>query len=142
VKLDGIQLAGHDVTQVDSAIVDSGTSLLVGPKHEVDKIAQTVGATRLPTGQYMIDCNTKLPALDFVIGGQKYTLEGQDYLINSNGVCLFALMGMDIPAPAGPLWILSDVFMRKYYTIFNYAEQKVGIAPIALCYYFHFNDDD
>lgn len=131
IELEGVELQGNAVTTVKSAIVDSGTSLITGPKREVDKLARTIGATRMPTGQYTVPCNATLPAIDFKLGGQTYTLKGKDFIIDSNGICLFAIMPMDIPAPAGPLWILGDVFMRKFYTVFNFVDQKVGIAPVA-----------
>ncbi|CAN0484128.1 unnamed protein product, partial [Discosporangium mesarthrocarpum] len=60
-----------------------------------------------------------------------YTLEGEDYVINAGKVCLLAMMGMDIPEPAGPLWILGDVFMRKYYTVFDFGGSRIGLATSA-----------
>ncbi len=65
--------------------------------------------------------------MTFTIDGKDYTVSGSKIVINSGGMCLFAMMGMDFQAP-GPKWILGDVFMREYYTIFDYENEQVGFA--------------
>jgi hypothetical protein len=112
-----------------NAIVDSGTSILTGPADIVKSLATAIGGKEIIAGEYLISCNTrKLPNFDFVINGNTYTLTPEDYLIPDGNVCLLGIMGMDIPAPTGPLWILGDVFMRKYYTVFDVANTRVGFA--------------
>jgi len=120
--------AGSYSSGKTSGIVDSGTSLITGPKAAITKIAASAGATANFLGQYTIDCEkvASLPALEFVIGGETFAVPGKELVIEAAGTCLFALMAMDLPA--GPAWILGDVFMRQYYTIFDYGNQRVGLA--------------
>jgi hypothetical protein len=129
IALDGISVSGQSYASNAKAIVDSGTSLLTGPTAVVAEIAKKIGAKEIIAGEYMVECAyDKLPNLDFTIGGKVYTLTPTDYLIPDGKLCLFAMMGMDIPEPTGPLYILGDVFMRKYYTVWDVANKRVGFA--------------
>eukprot|EP00747_Dinoflagellata_sp_TGD_P045644 gnl/TRDRNA2_/TRDRNA2_143949_c1_seq1.p1 gnl/TRDRNA2_/TRDRNA2_143949_c1~~gnl/TRDRNA2_/TRDRNA2_143949_c1_seq1.p1 ORF type:complete len:216 (+),score=41.31 gnl/TRDRNA2_/TRDRNA2_143949_c1_seq1:3-650(+) len=112
------------------AIVDSGTSMLAGPKDDVAKIAKAAGATLVGGKEWSIDC-MKVPALPDItitLAGNGYVLKGADYTLNMGGQCLFAFMGIDLPPQVGPMWILGDVFMRKYYSVFDYGNKRVGFA--------------
>merc|ERR1712054_428474 len=127
---------GGDTTLLSSsmkAIIDSGTSLLAGPKDLVSKIATAAGATSLMGKEYIIDCSkiSSLPDLDFTLGGKPFKLTGSDYVIQEGSQCLFAFMGIDVPAPNGPLFIMGDIFMRKYYSVFDYGNKQMQFAPVA-----------
>jgi hypothetical protein len=111
-----------------NAIIDSGTSILTGPSEAVKAVATSLGAKEIIEGEYMMKCNYDGPNLDFTIDGNVYSLTPTDYLIPDGDLCLLGLMALDIPAPTGPLWILGDVFMRKYYTVWDVSNQKIGIA--------------
>jgi len=133
VSLEGMKYGSDDITSSVSAIVDSGTSLLAGPKDKVAKIAEAAGATLLAGKEYTIDCSKmdSLPALELTLGGgKKFTLEKEDYVLQVQGQCLFAFMPIDLPSHLGEMWILGDVFMRKYYTVFDYGNKRVGMAPV------------
>jgi len=131
IALDDIQIGGKSVSSTKTAIVDSGTSLLAGPSAEVTAIAKTLGATLVMGKEWTIDCSKGGPDITFQIGGKPYTFAFKEYTINSGKTCLFAMMGIDVPAPNGPLWILGDVFMRKYYTVFDWGNKRVGFATAA-----------
>ncbi|XP_062431796.1 cathepsin D [Rhea pennata] len=116
------------------AIVDTGTSLITGPTKEVKELQKAIGAKPLIKGQYVISCDkvSSLPVVTLTLGGKPYQLTGEQYVfkVSAQGetICLSGFSGLDVPPPGGPLWILGDVFIGPYYTVFDRDNNSVGFA--------------
>ncbi|KAL2100647.1 hypothetical protein ACEWY4_002408 [Coilia grayii] len=137
IKMDAVEV-GSQLTLCKGgcqAILDTGTSLLVGPSEEVRSLHKTIGALPLLMGEYWIECSKipNLPVVSFNVGGKLFNLTGEDYVLQETQmgakVCLSGFMALDVPPPAGPLWILGDVFIGRYYTVFDRDQDRVGLAP-------------
>jgi hypothetical protein len=126
IKVDGFSVGGASISSSTQAIVDSGTSLLVGPAADVAAFMKKIGATKIPLlPEYVVSCTKALPDFVITIAGVKYTMTKDDYLIPDGPLCLVGMEGMDLPEKQ---WILGDPFMRKFYTVFDLGNERVGIA--------------
>mmetsp|Transcript_14803 Transcript_14803/g.33318 ORF Transcript_14803/g.33318 Transcript_14803/m.33318 type:complete len:408 (+) Transcript_14803:117-1340(+) len=125
VAMDDISIAGepqhycHGNCQV---AIDTGTTLMAGPTDIVNALMEKLDVAN--------DCSNlhKLPVLGFKVGDSVLHLSPDDYVDRDDDGCSLALMAMEIPPPKGPLFIFGDPFLRKYYTVFDRSELRVGFG--------------
>lgn len=127
VRLDNTAIAGSSFL----AILDTGTSLLIGPAAEVMAVFEYfVERWTCQLRGSLLECqcgNDTLPELKFGLGheGAEFVLQPEFYTQRRNGSCVLLF---DSTQDTG-LWILGDVFLRAFYTVFDMQEGRVGLAP-------------
>ncbi|KAL4828916.1 hypothetical protein H8958_018470 [Nasalis larvatus] len=136
IALDNIQVGGTVMfcSEGCQAIVDTGTSLITGPPDKIKQLQNAIGAAPVD-GEYAVECANLnvMPDVTFTINGVPYTLSPTAYtlldFVDGMQFCSSGFQGLDIYPPAGPLWILGDVFIRQFYSVFDRGNNRVGLAP-------------
>jgi hypothetical protein len=108
--------------------VDSGTSLLTGPTRDISNMLAKLNIDQ--------DCANwdRIPHISLLLEAaradgskyiKRYPLNKQEYVFEAKDEsgqrksCTPGLMALDVPQPRGPLWIVGDLFMMKYFTMYS-----------------------
>lgn len=128
VPLDQIIVENSKIAKKTSiAILDTGTSLLVGPSSDVSEIFAKIKKNSNCKFEGFLICTCKslseLPVIEFVLDGHSYDINPEEYAIKEGDSCIVLISGSQFG-----LWILGDVFLRSYYTYYDMDNKRVGIA--------------
>merc|ERR1711908_260832 len=127
------------------SIIDSATSGLTMPPTEWDNFMgsledQDLVETYHDRLRVVKNCNdeniAKLPTLTYVFNGHEYPLTGKDYVLEWNHddgekVCQLDIMRSDAQFGHNPVKYIFTAgipFMKKYFTVFDYENARVGFA--------------
>jgi hypothetical protein len=124
MKVGGVHVPTNDAR----GIVDSGTSLLVGPPEIIENV--------LPHVRVNSDCSNmdELETLEINMPTNEgrmvtYKLTPEDYVMNRMGRCKTGIAIMKIQLRmSNPIIILGDTFLRKYYSVFDHEKNEIGFA--------------
>ena len=132
--LDGAwQFSVEDLTLGSKAVnfgglqvaVDSGTSLLAADQ----ELGDWLRAHLLPSSCDAVD---QLPKLGLrVQGGSVLSLLPADYVDREDGECKLALMPSPLRPESGQRLLLGDSFLRRYVTVYDRQNQRLGFGVAA-----------
>ncbi|KAL0967228.1 hypothetical protein UPYG_G00249450 [Umbra pygmaea] len=136
IKVDSIQVQGASsfCPHGCQAIIDTGTSVITGPTVDILALQQLIGATPTSIGEYLIDCTRlqSLPEVTLVLNKVEYVLTSESYVRKENlgdtEICFSGFQAEDMPSSLGPVWILGDIFLSEYYSVYDRGQDRVGFA--------------
>jgi len=112
------------------AIVDTGTTLLIGDPQGVEILYSAIPGAKdasaiIGPGFFTVPCN-RIPTVGITLGNQIFNVAPAIFnlgLLEGND-CVGGVVGMD----GVPFWVLGDVFLRNFYTVFDQGNARVGFA--------------
>ena len=135
VPLDYIFINHENIIETSfTAIIDSGSSLILGPDIEVQALLSYFQAKwRCFMSHQLLICEcgwdpalSHFPDIEFVLSGNVFALKPFMYVMRQGAYCQLLISSIHEQS----LWVLGDVFMRGYYTVFDMDNQEIGFAPV------------
>jgi hypothetical protein len=129
VALDSINFGDHKLFNGSQiAILDTGTSLILGPSALVESLLVFMEnryscKQDADLGMLTCPCNNAYPSLYFELEGIIFEVPPASYLYPIAESCTLLITSFK-----ANVWILGDVFLRNYYTIYDMDKSRIGLV--------------
>ncbi|KAG9292775.1 hypothetical protein G9A89_006336 [Geosiphon pyriformis] len=113
-----------------TAIIDTGTSLLIAPPSDASKIHKAIDGSVEQQGQFFVPCDTKA-VVSLTFGGVSYEISPKDLArepISKRGLCISGIAGGTIGGDEQ--WLVGDTFLKNVYSVYDQKNLAVGFAPL------------
>ncbi|KAL5290643.1 hypothetical protein ACFFRR_010165 [Megaselia abdita] len=113
-----------------TSICDTGNPWIQGPSADIDIIFQAIGSNE----EGSVDCDSieNLPIVYIVLNGHVFPLEPEFYVTKQYFEGQVSCAAAFIPGGDDKLWNIGDVFIGKYYTVFDYGNRRIGFADVVV----------
>jgi len=130
ITVNGVEKTGNSAQNPGLGIIDTGTSLLIGPTAIINSITTAIGFT---AQNAMCQNLQNLPPVIINFQGQggaivSLSVPASKYVFQ---VAANQCQLSGFATTAGTLWIFGDTFIRQYYTVFDRVNNQVGFATLA-----------
>ena len=137
IQVNGQSISTCNINAPCKVAIDSGTGTVSGPTRSIDELNKLIQVDAL--------CNNydHLPNIEFIMksnNGSYYTLTlpskrvtfQNDDTFQGTKICTSALLGLDVPPPRGPLFVLGASLFKEYFVLFNRQARTVSFAPLKI----------
>ncbi|KAI6151261.1 aspartic peptidase domain-containing protein [Pisolithus tinctorius] len=128
---DAISANGNATLSSFTAIIDTGTTLILGDLDTIGPFYASLNATDLGNGFYTLDCDS-MPSISITIGGTTFSLSSTTFNLGTyptgSSQCVGAFTAT---GSLGNTLILGDAFLRNVYTVFDMGQSRIGFADLA-----------
>lgn len=114
-----------------TALLDTGTTLLIAPRADVEKIHEVIGGRANEDGRFIVPCNINATvALSF--GGHDFAIDPKDLAFfplsgNPTGDCLSGITASDRDDGS---WLVGDTFLKSTYFSTNVDKNTISLAEL------------
>ncbi|GAA6022620.1 hypothetical protein JCM11491_000703 [Sporobolomyces phaffii] len=146
VPMDQVTVNGTNVTTTGGATqyvaIDTGTTLIGGPRDVVGNLyAQVEGAqaaTGRYTGYYSYPCEHNV-SVSLTFGGVAYNMSSSDFNLGPFGVdattnrstCLGAFFDLSFGSSSRVSWVIGASFLKNVYSVYRASPPSVGFATLS-----------
>ncbi|WOG29931.1 pepsin-like aspartic protease [Endozoicomonas sp. 8E] len=107
------------------AVVDSGSSKIVGPANDIASIRDALSIKP--------DCSNlyEQPSLVFTIDGTSYTVAPEFYVVKEVDRSGQTVCTAGLASGEEGFWIFGDAFMRGFYVVFDKSDSRLAFAKLS-----------